>query len=289
MHDFEYYQPKSTDELKAVLDRTGGRLVAGGTDVLPRLRRGQLTDACLIDISRLADLRYIRQVDGQLEFGALTTYAELIASPLIQQEAAALAQAAATVGCPQTRYRGTVGGNLANASPAADSAPPLLTLDADVHLFSAKTARAVPLRDFFVGPGKTCLEAGEYIHHVTTMRPSGKWGAAFYKLGKRSGMAISIASVAAYLELGADGRLRAARLAFGSVAPCPVRGSHAEEVLLGKVPSLQLFEQAGRASLADIAPIGDVRASFEYRVHVVPVLAQRVLMTAWQQSEKRSA
>lgn len=289
MLDFEYYQPRSTDELTAILDRTGGRVVAGGTDVLPRLRRGLLTETCLIDISRLADLRYIRQVDGHIEIGALTTYAELLDSSLIQEEAPALAQAAATVGCPQTRNRGTIGGNLANASPAADSAPSLLTLDANVHVSSAKTARVVPLHDFFVGPGKTRLESSEYIHHVTIVGPTGKWGASFLKLGKRSGMAISIASAAAYVELGSDGRLQAAQLAFGSVAPCPVRAPHAEEMLLGKPPTPQLFQQAGQAARADVSPIGDIRASREYRMHVIPILAQRALMAASGQAETRPA
>jgi carbon-monoxide dehydrogenase medium subunit len=289
MLEFEYYQPRTTDELTAVLDRTGGRVVAGGTDVLPRLRRGLLNEVCLIDISRLADLRYIRQVDGHIEIGALTTYAELLHSPLIQREAPALAQAAATVGCPQTRHRGTIGGNLANASPAADSVPSLLTLDANVHLARSKSERAIRLCDFFVGPGKTRLESGEYIHHVTIAHPTGKWGASFHKLGKRSGMAISVASAAAYLELGLDGRLQAARLAFGSVAPCPVRASHAEEMLRAKAPTLQLFQQAAQAALADISPIGDIRASLEYRVHVVPILAQRALRAALQQAETRAA
>ncbi len=287
MLELEYYQPRTTDELTSVLDRTRGRVLAGGTDVLPRLRRGLLNEACLIDISRVADLRYIRQVDGHIEIGALTTLAELLHSPLIQREALALSQAAATVGCPQTRNRGTIGGNLANASPAADSAPSLLTLDANVHLASSKTERVIRLCDFFVGPGKTCLASGEYIHHVTVAGPTGKWGASFQKLGKRSGMAISVASAAAYLEVDPDGRLQAARLAFGSVAPCPVRGPHAEEMLLGNAPSPQLFQQAGRAALADVSPIGDIRASREYRMHVVPILAQRALMSALQQAEAR--
>lgn len=289
MLEFDYYQPKSADELDVVLDRTRGRLVAGGTDVLPRMRRGLLNDDCLIDISRITDLHYIHQVDGHIEIGALTTYAEMLESPLIHEEMPALAQAAATVGCPQTRHRGTIGGNLANASPAADSAPPLLTLDANVHLSSAKTARAVPLSDFFVGPGKTRLESGEYIHHVTIDRPKGKWGASFHKLGKRSGMAIAVASVAVDLELAPDGRLQTARLAFGSVAPCPIRGLHAEEILHGEAPSSQLFQRAAQAALADISPIGDIRASLEYRMHVVPILVQRALRAALQQVEMRAA
>ncbi len=287
MLDFEYYRPQNAEELGEILARTGGRLVAGGTDVLPRLRRGQFLADCLIDISRLRELRFICETEDEIQLGALTTHADLLASLLLPPAAPALAQAAAAIGCPQTRQRGTLGGNLANASPAADSAPPLLSLDADVRLAGAGGARVLPLRDFFSGPGATRMEAGEYIHSVAFRRPSGRWGAAFEKLGKRSGMAISVASVAAYLELGADGRLQAARLALGSVAPCPLRSPHAEALLTGALPAPGLFQQAGQAALADIAPISDVRASAEYRAHVVPVLVRRALEQALRQAENR--
>lgn len=289
MFDFEYYRPECTAELSEVFHRTGGRLVAGGTDVLPLLRRGQFFPNSLIDISRLSELRFIRSVGDQIEIGALTTHAELVASPLLQQVAPALVQAASTIGCPQTRQRGTIGGNLANASPAADSAPPLLALAAELHLTETGTARSIPLCEFFTGPGKTCLEAGEYIERVSFRRPSGPWGAAFEKLGKRNGMAIAVASAAAYLELGEDGRLQVARLALGSVAPRPVRGSHTEACLAGKLPSLELFQQAGQAALEDISPISDVRASADYRKQVIPVLVRRTLDKALLQAESRIA
>jgi CO/xanthine dehydrogenase FAD-binding subunit len=287
MSDFEYYRPEGIDELKDIFNRTKGRLIAGGTDVLPGLRRGQFITANLIDISRLSELRFIRESNGKIEIGALTTHADLAASPLLQQGAPALLQAAATIGCPQTRQRGTLGGNLANASPAADLAPPLLTLAADVHLTSAGSARSIHLSDFFIGPGKTCLDAGEYIQSVTFRRPFGSWGAAFEKLGKRNGMAISLASAAAYLEIGPEGRLQIVRLALGSVAPRPVRSIHAEACLADRDPSPELFERASQAALEDIAPISDVRASAEYRQHIVPVLIRRTLEKALLQAESR--
>jgi CO/xanthine dehydrogenase FAD-binding subunit len=289
MIDFDYLQPTTADELASMLARTQGRVVAGGTDILPRMRRGQFVAECLVDISRLADLRFVRAVDGRIEIGALTTFAELEAAALLQGSAPALVQAAASVGCPQTRQRGTLGGNLANASPAADSAPPLLVLDADVTICSAAGARTVALRDFFAGPGKPCLEPGEYIHAVSFCCPTGRWGAEFAKLGKRSGMAISVASAAASLELDGEGLIRVARVAFGSVAPTPVRSPHAEAVLIGQIPSEELFWQAGQAALEDIQPIGDIRASREYRLHAAPVLAQRVLAAACRQAQGRPA
>ena len=287
MFDFEYYRPESIDELCEVFNRTKGSLVAGGTDVFPMLRRGQFSSASLIDISRLKELRFIRESDGKIEIGALTTHADLVISLLLRQTAPSLVQAAATIGCPQTRQRGTLGGNLANASPAADSAPPLLTLAAELHLAGAGMARSMPLSDFIIGPGETCLKAGEYIHSVAFLSPSGLWGAAFEKLGKRNGMAIAIASSAAYLEIGDDGRLQNARLALGSVAPTPVLSPHAKACLEAKSPSPELFQQAGQAALEDIYPISDVRASAEYRQHIVPVLIRRTLEKAFKQAESR--
>jgi len=287
MFDFEYYRPESIDELCEVFNRTKGSLVAGGTDVLPSLRRGQFSSASLIDISRLKELRFIRESGGKIEIGALTTHADLVTSPLLQQTAPSLVQAAATIGCPQTRQRGTLGGNLANASPAADSALPLLTQAAELHLAGAGMARSMSLSDFFMGPGETCLKAGEYIRSVTFDRPFGRWGAAFEKLGKRNGMAIAIASAAAYLEIGDDGRLQNARLALGSVAPTPVLSPHAKACLEAKSPSPELFQQAGQAALEDIYPISDVRASAEYRQHIVPVLIRRTLEKAFKQAESR--
>src|SRR5271157_466652 len=205
MFELEFHSPETAEELNVLLEQTKGQVVAGGTDVLPQLRRGQLRSTCLVDITRLKQLRFIRDVDGYIHIGALTTYAEVIASPLLQLAAPALVTAAATVGCPQTRYRGTLGGNLANASPAADSAPPLLSLEAKASLASIRGERSIPLQDFFSGPGKTNLAPTEYITSISFCRPAGRWGTAFYKLGKRNGMAISIVSAAAYLELDLDG------------------------------------------------------------------------------------
>lgn len=287
MPDFDYYQPQTTAELITLLDHTGGKILAGGTDVLPRLRRGQLTAACLIDVSRLSELHFIRLSEERLQIGALTTHAELLASPLIQAVAPALAQAAATIGSPQTRQRGTLGGNLANASPAADTAPPLLVLETQITLAGLHTQRNVDLQDFFVGPGATCLTVGEYIDSVYFPRPTGKWGASFYKLGRRNGMAIAVVSAAAFLELDSQGRLQTARLALGSVAPCPVRCPHAEAVLVGQIPEQTLFQKVGQSVQADIQPIDDLRASAPYRQHAAGIVSERVLNMAWQQAARR--
>ncbi|MDR3573705.1 MAG: xanthine dehydrogenase family protein subunit M [Anaerolineaceae bacterium] len=282
MLDADYYRPETTADLAELLQRTGGKVIAGGTDVIPRSQRGQFLTDCLIDISRLKDLRFIRSVDGQIQIGALTTHNDLAGSPLLQAAAPALVQAAATIGCPQTRQRGTLGGNLANASPAADTAPPLLALDARLRLVHGSHTREVPLCEFFTGPGKTSLLDGEYIERIAFQQPAQFSGSAFYKLGKRSGMAISIVSAAVSLEMDASGIITAARVALGSVAPTPIRSPHAEQVLTGQIASQGLFEQAGQAARQDISPIGDVRAPAEYRAHAAAVVIQRVLDLAVQ-------
>src|SRR3990172_5235000 len=214
--EFDFLSPASLRELVAALDETGGRIVGGGTDVIPKMRRDLFSTSCLVDASHIAELRFIEQTDDEISIGALTTHQEIVDSPLLQAVNPALVAAAASVGCGQTRHRGTLGGNIANASPAADTIPPLLVFDAQVRLLRKDRERMLPLREFLVGPGKTKLEPGELIHSVVFSRLSGAWGAAFQKLGKRNGMAISVVSVAISVVLDPSGKVRDARVALGS-------------------------------------------------------------------------
>ena len=285
----DYYRPNTKEELTEILRQTTGKIVAGCTDMLPRMRRGQVPGDCLVDINNIKELHFIREENGQVQIGALATHAELVSSQIIQDASPALAEAAASIGSPQTRNRGTLGGNLANASPAADTAPPLLVLDAGVKLNNDGKPRSVPLEDFFCGPGQTVLTSGEYIEHVFFNRPTGQWGMAFFKLGKRKGMAISVVSAAAFLSLGSDGTIKTARVALGSVAPVPLRSRSTEEFLMDKTPTLEAFQKAGEAVLLDISPINDVRALAEYRRHVAGIAVQRVLEMAWEQAARRIA
>ena len=289
MREFDYFRPDTTSELLTLLEQKSARVIAGGTDVIPRMRRGFFLSNCLVDISKLDELRFIREKDDQIEIGTLTTHADLLSSSLLQEKSPALVQAAATIGCPQTRQRGTLGGNLVNSSPAADTLPPLLVLQAMVHLVSAQGERSMNLEDFLLGPGKTSLREGEFLHSVKFKQPTGNWGMLFSKLGKRSGMAIALASAAVYLELDDLDRLKTARLALGSVAPKAVRCPHVEMVLEGAIPNSSLFTSAGQAVKADIDPIDDLRASAAYRTHVCGVLVPRALNEAWQQAMARRA
>jgi carbon-monoxide dehydrogenase medium subunit len=266
------------------------RLIAGGTDLIPRLHRAPLNNpVVLIDISRLSEeLRFIRERNGQVDIGALTTHNELSSFPLLVRSAPALTKACASIGSSQTRARGTLAGNLANASPAADSAAPLLCLQTQVVLAGASGQRLVSIDDFFKAPGRTELKPGEYIHSVCFPLPDGRWGSDFFKLGLRSGMAVAVASASAFLALDERDRIITAKVALGSVAATPVRSPHAEALLVGQTPSGVLFKEAARAMLADIDPISDVRATRAYRLHSAQILLQRALTSAWEQAQKKT-
>jgi Aerobic-type carbon monoxide dehydrogenase, middle subunit CoxM/CutM homologs len=290
MSDWDVLTPTTLSEFATALAETHARPLAGGTDLIPRLHRAPVTEAvALIDMSRLQELSFIRSENGQIEIGALTTHQMISSFPLLLRSAPALSKACASIGSAQTRARGTLGGNLANASPAADTATPLLCLEAQVVLAGPNCQRLVPLPDFFKGPGRTALAAGEYIHSVRFPLPVGSWGSDFFKLGLRNGMAVAVASAAAALFLDADGRITQARTALGSAAAIPTRSPHAEARLLGAKPSADLFAEAAQAMQNDIDPISDIRASREYRLHCAQVLLQRALTSAWQQAEGKAA
>jgi CO/xanthine dehydrogenase FAD-binding subunit len=279
MQAFEFHSPASLAEFSRVLADTGGSVLAGGTDILPRLRRDRFHVTHLVDASRLAELRFIRREGSQVCMGAMTTHSQLSGSALIRSVAPALAEAAESVGCVQTRSRATLGGNIANASPAGDSLPPLLVLDAVIIVDGAYGTRLLRLADFLLGPGQTALRKGEYLHSVRFPVQAGG-GQAFLKLGKRSGMAISVANVAALIVVDANGIIATARLALGSLAPVAKRSAYAEAVLLGEKPSEDLFKRAAAAAQADIDPISDVRASDTYRRRAMEVLVCRALTQA---------
>ncbi len=285
MQEFDFLRPASLRELVVMLDEAGGRIIAGGTDVIPKMRRDLFSASILIDASTIAELNFIEETDNEISIGALTTHQAIADSTLLQTANPALTKAAASVGCHQTRHRGTVGGNLANASPAADTVPALLAFDAVVRLVRKDGERMMPLKDFFIAPGKTKLESGEVIHSVAFRRLSGAWGAAFLKLGKRNGMAIAVVSVAAAVVLDSSGKIRDARIALGSVAPMAVRSPRAEKMLLGQEASAGVVNDAANAIAEDISPINDVRSTAEYRRHAACVLTRRALEQAIEQAK----
>lgn len=277
MSEFDYLLPESLDEafrLKAELPEA--RFVAGGTDLMVRVREGRVRPAVLVSLTRVAELAGIRH-DERIRIGALTRVADLALDPEVGRMLPALVQAADTLGSVQVRNLATVGGNLCNASPCADLAPPLLVADATVVIRSPRAERELALADFFVAPGETRLGHDEIVVEIRVPRPSNTSRAAFTKQS-RVRMDISLASLAVLLDFDGS-KCCKARAAAGSVAPRPVRLHEVEALLEGRELTKSLIQQAKEKAMAEVRPISDVRASAAYRRHLAGVLVQRALTT----------
>lgn len=253
------------------------RIVCGGTDLMVRLHLKRLPECVFISIRELEELRYIREEDGWICIGAGTTLGTLENSLLLMDKAPALFQAAQVFADPNVRHSATLGGNIGNASPSADSAPSLLAFDAQVVIAREGGQRTLPIREFFAGVGRTALNPGELVTQVR-FRPNPN--SAFVKVGLRSAMAISVVNIAASVDLAQDGVMRDVRIAVGAVAPTPVRAGRAEDCLRGKRPEEAVIRKAMDALQADIKPITDIRASEGYRRIVAENMMRRVVRKA---------
>jgi CO/xanthine dehydrogenase FAD-binding subunit len=219
----------------------------------------------------------VKESDRVLRIGATTTHTQLVESDILQRTCPSLAQAAVSVGGPLIRNRGTIGGNIANASPAADLASALLSLDAEIVLMSQKKTRVIALKDFFMGPGKTVVTPDELLTEILVPLPKGK--SVFLKLGRRQAMSLSIVNVAVYLEIE-GGKCRNAKIAMGSVAPTPIRCHQAEMMLVNKEIGLELISKCAGEAVVATKPIDDQRAKAWYRSAAGEVLLRRALMQA---------
>ena len=270
-----YYRPRTLEEALEIMAQRAGeaRPVAGGTDLLVKAKDGQQSRASLFDLTAVTELKGIQERDGQLWIGAGTTHAEMIASPLVARHLPSLPQACAVIGGPQIRNRGTLGGNLANASPAADTAPPLYAADAVVELVSVSARRDLPVADFFTGPRRSVLASDELIVGVRVPIRAGVRG-CFLRLGQRQAQAISKVSVAVGMTFH-DGRPDWVRVALGAVAPTVVRAPETEKALLaGGYDGLR---RAREAVKAEIEPIDDLRSTRAYRREMAAVLLERAV------------
>jgi carbon-monoxide dehydrogenase medium subunit len=288
MNNTEYLTTGDLDEVLEVLAqwKDRARLVAGGTNVIPNMHRGLAYPELIINLCDLDALDHIREEEGIISIGALTTISDVASSEIIRNNSPILSSAAGHLGNPLTRNRATIGGNLADASPAADMAPPLLALGATVHLERAGgKQRQVPLDQFFLGPNKTLLDREELITRITFPKPEDPETGAHIKLGLRNAMAISVASVAVMLEM--DGKVcRKAKVALGAVAPKPVRAYGVEKILEGREIDQGLIEECARLVQEEISPISDIRATAEYRIWVTSVLVKRAIQEAMKGGKK---
>jgi carbon-monoxide dehydrogenase medium subunit len=278
----EFIQPRDIAETLRVLKKWGkkGMPVAGGTNVLPDLRARKVSPEALIDLSRLEDLSFIKAEKKGVRIGALTSIADIAASKILRKNAPILCEAAGHLGNPLVRNRATVGGNLAKASPAADTAVPLLAFEAIVGVRGGGTGkRQIPLNQFFLGPNRNALKPGEIIADIffPLPRPGSKMG--FRKIGLRNAMAISVVTLGFVLEMRKGVCLRA-RLAFGAVASKPLRAYQAENALSGREITPELLRTCAGEADKEISPITDIRAGAEYRRALASVLLKRTLSEA---------
>jgi carbon-monoxide dehydrogenase medium subunit len=281
LKEFEYTRPNDLDEALGLLERHRERakIIAGGTDLVPLMRENLVTPSHVIDISNLSDLDFIREDEGFIRIGAATRMRTIELSPVVKARIPMLAETAQLVGEIGVRNIATLGGNLVNASPAADSAPPLLTLGASVKIRKLKTEKTVRLQEFFVHVKKTVLQSDELMTEVQVPIPPPRNGGAFIRLAKRGGNIISIASAAAFLALKGN-VCNLARIAMGSIAPTPIRIQAAEEILERAEPTEERIRTAAEKALENIKPISDVRASAEYRRETSRILVSRALEEA---------
>jgi len=283
MSDIQSYAaPRSLEEATDILRAGNVTIFAGGTDVMPQMKTGRLKlQPTLMNIRHIPELRGMAQAQGTLRIGALTTMTELLNSDIVRERFNALWQACDHFASDQLRNAGTIGGNICNASPAGDTLVPLLALDAKIVLTGkpngALTSRTMPLAEFFIAPGSTKRAAGELLTAVELPLPPAEFVSEFFKFGTRP--ALDIATISIGLAARRDRKtLRNVLLAFGSVAPTPIRAPETEAVLEGKSLDDATIEAALAAAAKEIHPISDVRASDWYRRELVHNILQRMLV-----------
>jgi CO/xanthine dehydrogenase FAD-binding subunit len=270
-----YSRPKTLDAALHVLAQDGGQILSGGTDFFPALGDRPAPDR-VIDISGLAEIKGIAVEADHIRIGGLTTWSQLVATPL-PRCFDALKSAAREIGGIQIQNRGTVAGNLCNASPAADSVPPLLALDAEVGLISQAGSRRMSLADFIVGNRKTVRRPDEILANVIVPRTLDDARSVFLKLGARRYLVISIAMVAAVVKTDNAGRVAEARIAIGSCSAVARRLTALERALVGIPARIGLGTIAQAEHLAQLSPIDDVRATASYRNDAALTLVRRAL------------
>jgi len=280
--DFDYYAPESLEEAIGLLARLGpsAMVLAGGTDILVKMKNGLLAPSALVSLKNLHELRRIRWEDGRgLVIGALATHNEICNSQAVQEHFPSLAEAAHKLANNQIRNRGTIGGNLVNAIPSADLPPILMALRAYVALAGPDGSRTVQVENFFTGVSACAIAPAREILTEVVVPPQETTGSTYIKFGLRRSGALAVVGVAAAVVMEGD-TVRDVRICLGAVYKTPARAVQAEQVLIGKRWTVELLEQAGRTAVGCCLPISDIRGSAEYRRDLVRILTRRALKRA---------
>ena len=278
MKSFAFFEPTTLADASRLFAEEHTQLLAGGTDLVIGMKALTETPQSVISLQKIPGLAGITtEADNSISIGAMTKVREVELSGAVLQHHTALAEGAAEIGSIQIRNLATIGGNIAHASPAADTVAGLLVADAQVDIASADGERTVPINELFTGPGQTVLTPGEIITRFRLPKPAS--GSHYIKHKIREVMDLAFIGVAAAVTMD-NGTITDARIGLAAVAPTPIRATEAEDLLKGNALTPQLIEQAGEAAAAASSPISDLRCSAEHRREMVDVLTRRTLRQA---------
>ena len=283
---FEYHAPASIAKALDLITRykNKGQFIAGGTDLLVAMKKREITPQHLISLNGIDALQGITlEKKGGVKIGALTTLAEIERSEIIQKRCLPLKDAINVMASAQVRSLATIGGNLCSAVPSADTAPPLIALNASLQLVGAKGERSIPVEEYFTGPAETVRKPNEILATIMIPKPDAVSSGCYLKLMRRQAMDLALVGVAACLKLDKEKKMcTEARIALGAVAPTPIRVPEVEAMLVNKPIDEKLITEAARIAGMQCRPISDIRASLEYRCSMVEVLTRRAVMEAYK-------
>jgi CO/xanthine dehydrogenase FAD-binding subunit len=279
---FEYHAAQDLRDALEKMEDWGpqAKILAGGTDLVPALKKKKIQPSCVISLHKLRELDYVRKADSRIRIGAMAKHGDLAKNPVLQSNCSILCEAVSLIGSWQIRNVATIGGNLCTASPAADSAGPLLVLDARAVIAGLDEDKEIPLASFFKGPGETVLQPAQLLKEIVIDLPKTRSAGCYLKLMRKKAVDLSLVGVAVQAELdGSETRLARVAIGLGGVAPIPIRAAEAEQALAGLTheEAIKRVPVAARIAVEATRPISDVRASAGYRRAVVEVYVQKAV------------
>src|SRR6266567_7453038 len=286
---FEYHVPKTLAEASRLAAQFGaeGKILAGGHSVVPMRKLRLATPKHLIDVGRIADLSYIREDDGKIMIGAMTTHYQAESSDLLKTKCPLLPETAEEIGDVQVRNKGTIGGSLAHSDPAGDWPAAILALDAEIHAVSARGERWIPAREFFVDLLSTALEGGEILTAVRVHALPPRAGDAYLKF-RHPASGFAVAGVAARVVLGENGSIERATVGITGIGPKAYRATAVENALAGQSPATKRLEEASGHAAEGVEANSDLYASAEYRAHLARVYTRRAIEKALERALERT-
>jgi len=287
VNNFEYLMPTTINDAISLHEKygEGAKYIAGGTDVMVKIKEGKISPQCLISLRHLQDFDHIIYENGELRIGAMVTHRMLELSPIIRKEFPILTDAVENIGSVQIRNVATIGGNIVNAVPSADGAVPLITLGAEVRVIGPKGERIMGLEDFFIGPGQTSLKSGEILVEFRIPKLLSHTGGAYWKHTRRAAMELPILGVAVLISLDDDMKTcTEARIGLGVVAPTPMRAKNAEAILKGNKVDDEILKKAGEAAARECKARDSIRGKAWYRRDMVELFVQRMAILAMERA-----